>query len=711
MKNQHLISILLLLFLFSQAAFSQPICGFDEVHRKKMKEDPQYQKNMIATEARIQEYIGKHRAGLFNSPPSSGNRVAAALFTIPVVVHVVHTGGAIGSIYNPTNAQIAGVINYLNQVYDGTFAGIEGVGDIQIQFALASRDPNCNATTGIDRIDGSALTNYVSNGVNNSTAGGVSDLALKNFDRWDPSSYYNIWVVNKIDAKDGTSGQFVAGYAYFAGAPASFDGTVMLATQMVSGLKTLPHEIGHALNLYHTFEGSALVSNCPAVTAGGCTVDGDKVCDTDPISENINASNVIDFSCRAGTNSCTGTAYSINTEHNYMNYTTCFTLFTAGQKARMLAAMSLADRASLVSSWSLGGAYPITPFVAPVAASCTPVTSATGLSGDFAGLIGVAAANKAFSSDAAGTDGGYRDNTNKCLYLIPMQKNSTYTFSATVLAVNHEQVRAWIDYNNDGVFSNATEQIYFKPDINSAVSDTTVSGTFTVPASAIINTTLRMRVLNELGTFHGFAIPNACYNPTYGQAEDFPVYLTAALPVKLEYFNGRKQNNDVLLSWKTSFEQNAASFRIERSLDGVSFNEIGIVATSSISNGSSYAFTDKNVTGTKIYYRLNQVDKDQKNEYSEIIVITLKDITSSSFKVANNPFTDKLDIIFSKIQNGKIDVRLIDVTGKEIYRATNNLSGQSQMQMSFAGKNISAGIYFLQVKTGQAQFIEKVIKQ
>ncbi len=57
--------------------------------------------------------------------------------------------------------KIVNTIAFLNQVYNGS-ASAEGVGDIQIQFALAVRDPNCNTTTGINRIDGSGLPGYVS---------------------------------------------------------------------------------------------------------------------------------------------------------------------------------------------------------------------------------------------------------------------------------------------------------------------------------------------------------------------------------------------------------------------------------------------------------------------------------------------------------------------------------------------------------------------
>src|SRR5258708_27037155 len=357
------------LMLF-QNSFSQAICGFDAAHNKKMKEDPDYRRNVLAGEASIRTYITNHPKLMLAPGSITPDKVGAPPtplgsppYTIPVVVHVVHTGGVVGSIYNPTDAQITGAIDYLNAVYNGTYididqGGIQGAGDPWIQIVLAQRDPNCNPTNGINRIDGSSISRYVSEGVNRYTTLGTDDINIKDLSRWDPTQYYNIWIVDKIDGNDGTSGTFVAGYAYFPGASASEDGIIMLSTQMVKGQKTLPHEIGHAFNLYHPFEGSTDSTICPANT--DCNTQGDQVCDTDPISYNYGpVTGILHFTCRTGANPCAspaGTQYSANTESNFMNYTKCYTLFTPGQKARMQASAAGPYRASL--SGSLGGTPP-----------------------------------------------------------------------------------------------------------------------------------------------------------------------------------------------------------------------------------------------------------------------------------------------------------------------------------------------------------------
>ena len=348
-----LLLIPILLFLFLTGLNAQPPCAFDKLHKTLLETDPVYAGRIEENKTAIRRFIESHpqRRGPAARPNTA--------YTIPVVVHVMHTGGAVGTIYNPTDAQIMGAINYLNQVFAGTFPGMTapveggGVVDLEVQFALAQRTPACGATNGIDRVDASSIPNYVANGVNAIGSTGCPDLTLKNFSRWNPANYYNIWIVNKIDGADGTSGQFIAGYAYFPGAPTTLDGTVMLATQMISGQKTLPHEVGHALSLHHPFEDSDNDTDCPSNL--NCVTTGDLVCDTDPVTLNYNVgTGLYNFACRTGANVCAApNTYTINTERNFMSYTNCYTLYTNGQKARVQAAMSLSSRASLVDPSNL----------------------------------------------------------------------------------------------------------------------------------------------------------------------------------------------------------------------------------------------------------------------------------------------------------------------------------------------------------------------
>jgi hypothetical protein len=449
-------SLLLTIYCFLSFSFvkAQFTCGFDDKYQQLLRTDPNFAKTVAASNRQIQQLISnRHRPSM---------RTNAVLYTIPVVVHVMHTGGAVGTIYNPDDAQIMGAIDYLNQVYAGTWSGMipqdgaSAVTDIQIRFALAQRAPGCGSTNGIDRVDASSIANYAAYGIDASNTNGTPELTVKNFSRWDPSIYYNVWVVNKIDGKDGTSGQFVAGYAYYAGAPASLDGTVMLSTQMIAGSKVLPHEIGHALNVYHTFTGSSLNTQCPANTYNDCSQDGDMVCDTDPITNNVDGSGIYDFTCRTGSNTCTSPVvnYSVNTEQNFMAYTNCSNLFTEGQKDRMLAAMSMPSRASLVAPRNMA----LVPCGTAINFSQSSVTMQEDLTAPTTGcrryrdytysmVIGAAPSATAFVTLAlsgTATSGVDYDITTNGNFNTP---SNTLSFAASSTAAQNFTVRVYDDAN------------------------------------------------------------------------------------------------------------------------------------------------------------------------------------------------------------------------------------------------------------------------
>ena len=82
---------------------------------------------------------------------------SGGIITIPVVVHVIHSGQAVGVAPNIVDAQVQSQITVLNQDYrkmvstPGFNSNPVGA-DVQIEFALAQQDPSGNPTNGIDRV-------------------------------------------------------------------------------------------------------------------------------------------------------------------------------------------------------------------------------------------------------------------------------------------------------------------------------------------------------------------------------------------------------------------------------------------------------------------------------------------------------------------------------------------------------------------------------
>jgi hypothetical protein len=136
------------------------------------------------------------------------------------------------------------------------------------------------------------------------------------------------------------------------------------------------------------------------------------------------------------------------------------------------------------------------------------------------------------------------------------------------------------------------------------------------------------------------------------------------LPIKLISFNATKNDKDIVLNWATATEINNDHFTLERSFDGISFNELtfipGAINSWSIKN---YAYTDRNAMAfgyNTIYYRLKQTDLDGTITYSNITSVT-RDDKSSSINIFPNPSNG--DFIISNSKNADLNLQFIDMNG------------------------------------------------
>ncbi len=497
--------LLFLMILVSGVAQAQ-LCGFDGAHGQRMLTDSAYRNIVNAAKARYTSMM--QTAGQNGIQLTTGYGTE---YQIPLVVHVIHTGGSVGTTYNPSTSTINSMISYLNEAYEATYASYPDTNSggvrIPIKFVLAQRDPSGSATSGINRVDGSSLSGYSLYGVKRNGSNGATDSAVKSLSVWDPADYYNIWVVNKIDSNDGTFGTYTAGYAYFPGASASIDGTVMLATTATSGNVTLPHEIGHAFSLYHTFQGDGTGSTCP--TNGNCTTDGDLVCDTEPHKRTLGF-------CGSGmTNTCVSATYDDAVAKNIMNYATCMDRFTPGQRTRVMDAMTN-ERSGLGSSLGV-----LAPGSYPKVAACT-----TTISGGNAGNGFEMGPTQVILNDLRSSSNGYtNDNYRNYVDRSKQQQANVIAGESYTLTVqtttNRQRVQVYIDYNNDSTFSGG-ELVY---DHTGTISNTeNHTTTLTIPTSGITTCTpLRMRVLADYYT--ATPVTNGCGTMAYGQAEDFAIYI------------------------------------------------------------------------------------------------------------------------------------------------------------------------------------------
>ncbi len=323
MQTAHppVLAFVLAFSLISVLGFSQDQpCATDEHHAYLMRTDARYKERFLSQQTLLRAAVTKE-AGHRQNPPQ---------YTIPVVVHIIHLGELIGKGSNISDAQIYDAIAGLNE----RFANVNGLGqDIEISFCLANRDPNGCPSSGINRVNGSGITGYATEGVAWSDNCGANELEVKALSHWPVESYYNIWVVRDICGD-------ISGYAYYPNGD-WFDGTIIDIASMNSTSRTLAHEVGHGLNLAHTFNGDEDGSICP--DDSDCLLAGDEICDTPPHRRNDCGVN----------NTCGGGGVWENSRFNWMSY--CPTdsasgRFTEDQRIRMRAALLEWPRVSLTES-------------------------------------------------------------------------------------------------------------------------------------------------------------------------------------------------------------------------------------------------------------------------------------------------------------------------------------------------------------------------
>lgn len=400
-------------------------------------------------------------------------RVGETMYTIPVVVHVIHNGEAIGSVNNPSDATVQAMIGLLNNGFRKSGPLYGGV-DTGIQFQLAIRSPQCGSTTGINRVNGSRISNYTAGGIAIETHEGSADeVAVKTLSRWPNTDYINIWIVNKING-NSQAGGFVWELQYSS---ALNDGIVICASAVNATDKTIIHQMGHIFNLQHTFDDNSGETSCPSLTA--CAATGDRVCDTEP---------VLNVPCSATLNTCTRAPFqtadaklNYTVKNNYMSYTDCQWMFTQGQKERMRA-MLVAYRNGLLTSGGLTA-----PSVGPPLACAVSATNGLSL---YYGVERVKLNTLNVYSKSSADDGAfYVDRT--CNQRTTLTAGQAYPLTIRPFYGNYQYIQAYLDYNADGDFDDANEKLLTRMDTSTTIS-------IRVPTSGVqLNKPLRLRIIAD----------------------------------------------------------------------------------------------------------------------------------------------------------------------------------------------------------------------
>ncbi|WP_205509317.1 T9SS type A sorting domain-containing protein [Longitalea arenae] len=217
---------------------------------------------------------------------------------------------------------------------------------------------------------------------------------------------------------------------------------------------------------------------------------------------------------------------------------------------------------------------------------------------------------------------------------------------------------------------------------------------------------------NSVGTFNVLVKAVSLSGAGCVSSAAATITVSSALPLTLAYFTGRYIEGRSKLSWETVIEEQVDHFAIERSDDGRAYAEIGKVkATGNSINRVKYTYADHKPVINNAWYRLRMVDTDGIARYSNIIRIANETWNTTVLSVTPNPFETTLRVQLYAGQVAPAAIRIIDLTGRELYRLNQLLSsGNNTILLHPAA--LANGIYVLQLVTGNEviwhQMLQKV---
>lgn len=673
-------------------------CGTDQQQAKAFAENPQLKADWEAREA--QEILRDQQDFANNYGRNERNSVSVQsppTYIIPVVFHVIHDYGT----ENISDAQILDQMRILNEDFRklnadtssivSQFVGIAD--DAEIEFRLANLDPNGNCTNGIDRI--ASMETY------------VGDDGSK-LNAWPRNRYLNVWVVRTIS-------NGAAGYAYLpGGAPtAAVDGIIIVSTyvgSIGSGNPTtgraLTHEIGHFLNLQHCW-GS---TNNPNVACGN-----DGVSDT-PVTKGWT-------SCNLTNNAICNANISENVQ-NFMDYSYCYRMFTAGQCTRMRAALNNSagqrNQLSTTTTHTATGILNNPPNTCAPKADFTPVDKrfvCEGGSVTFSDL----AWNGPVTSWSWQFPGGSPSTSTSATPTV--QYNTAGSYAVTLTVANAAGSNS-ITRAAHVVVSPITAQYSASPYTEGFESATNVTQDWVIinpqgngwvrSTSAAATGSASMRLDNTtamLGTIDEMMSPSL----------NLSAIGASSMTFKVAY--AQRQNGDadklrVLVStdcgatWSQRYSKTGAT------LSTATATTAAYVPTAAQWRTETVTFTSAMQSAANVRVKF-EFTSDGGNDIW-IDDINLNAPTSvnapeagvNEFSVFPNPTNDNTMIAFNLEKQENFQIRVVDMTGREILSVFNGSMAAGNHQIPLNVNILSAGTYFIRVEMNDGRAVtQKLLVQ
>jgi hypothetical protein len=191
------------------------------------------------------------------------------------------------------------------------------------------------------------------------------------------------------------------------------------------------------------------------------------------------------------------------------------------------------------------------------------------------------------------------------------------------------------------------------------------------------------------------ANPGTLTNPSDACYAEISLFPTTVLPVELTYFKAEQVGENLELQWQTASETNNDFFEVQQSQNGITFTTIARIDGAGNSNSlRNYLFTVTQLFSGQNYFRLQQVDFDGTDSYSEIIsVINESPEEGIQVNISNGQillYTEK-DILYP------LYIEIFDMLGRRVFFADEIVLGQGQTTTFITSLSLN-GLYFIRIK-------------
>jgi len=690
--------------------------------------------NPCATDEKTAEYalLPEYQQNFLESQIAAANEspiVApkGTVYKVPIVFHVLHDGG----VNNISREQILDALRILNEDYRlqnpdandvaSVFAGMQA--DVEIEFVLATKAPDGTCFTGITR----TYDPVVSNDGSLNQVQAIRDGNDVYQGDWPGDMYLNIFVVGSISAPG--SSLITLGYTTYPqwggltmanGFHVIHDAVGSIGTAGGFDESTSSHEIGHWLNLRHTWGNS----NNPN-EAGNC--DEDDLVDDTPRCAGIQGG-----SCSPTNpnplNSCNQDnaywGFDIQDQvENYMDYAHCGRMFSEGQKERMRNALesSVGGRNNLWTAQNLidtGADGNIYLCKADFEADKTTVCV-----GDVINF----------------TDGSF-NVVNGWTWAFPGGSPSSSTIQNPV-----------VTYSVPGIYEvslTATDGSTNDSEVKTAyIRVLPASGTLPLiegfESYSTLNNINEWEVKNEEGV--AFEINNnlglnsqQCVTlmnngeteGSYDELISTPVDLSGVtnnMTLSFRYAYKRKNgtdddwfrvfaSNDCAASWvirktmhgfQLSSDQQSAAFTPSSDNDWTTVHMTNITSSFFVEN-FRYKFQFQSGGGNNFY--LDNINLYEGSPSDELVSLNEGDATILGLKVYPNPTDEELNIAFNVANDETIQLTVQDVSGKQLKTNTiKALSGSNHVLIDT--RDLANGMYFVRLNSANSsKVVQFVVK-